>query len=197
MPHFGINQLFLSPLKVCDLLRNRCAIYPGITVRFAPELLCDLTRILQADIKANFPYLFANGFGVADTLYDEACFGNWIVILQSDDFNICFIQDRSELSLSISPPWAPAKINSYQDYWDLWFYIVIIEDNFEFPQPKERQEIDVQYTILSQNLSKYYERICDLVSRANYKKTKEQLNIAKEESLRNIFALINSLSKKA
>lgn len=34
MPHFGINQLFLSPLKVCDLLRNRCAIYPGITVRF-------------------------------------------------------------------------------------------------------------------------------------------------------------------
>jgi len=29
------------------LLRNRCAIYPGITVRFAPELLCDLTRILH------------------------------------------------------------------------------------------------------------------------------------------------------
>ncbi len=47
MPHFWINQLFLPPLKVCDLLRNRCAIYPGIAVRFAPELLCDLTRILQ------------------------------------------------------------------------------------------------------------------------------------------------------
>ena len=52
MPHFWINQLFLSPLKVCDLLRNRCAIYPGITVRFAPELLCDLTRILQFFKKA-------------------------------------------------------------------------------------------------------------------------------------------------
>ena len=47
MPHFGINQLFLSPLIVCDLLRNRCAICSGITVRFAPELLCDLTRILH------------------------------------------------------------------------------------------------------------------------------------------------------
>jgi len=47
MPHFGINQSFLSPLIVCDLLRNRCAIYSGITVRFAPDLLCDLTRILQ------------------------------------------------------------------------------------------------------------------------------------------------------
>jgi len=46
-PHFGINQLFFFPLIVCDLLRNRCAIYSGITVRFAPELLCDLTRILQ------------------------------------------------------------------------------------------------------------------------------------------------------
>ena len=36
MPHFGINQLLLSPLK--------CAICSGITVRFAPDLLCDLKR---------------------------------------------------------------------------------------------------------------------------------------------------------
>jgi hypothetical protein len=155
-----------------------------------------INRVL-ADIKTNFPNLFANGFSVADTLYDEACFGNWIVILKSDDLNIRFIQDRSELSLSISPPWAPTNVNAYQDYWDLWFYIAIIEVNFKFPQPKERQEIDVQYSMLSQNLSKYYERICDLVSRANYEKTKEQLNIAREESLRSFLALINSLSKKA
>ena len=68
MPHFGINQLFLSPLKVCDLLRNCCAIYPGITVRFAPELLCDLPRILH-DISFE-EYQKASSIFFKQTIYE-------------------------------------------------------------------------------------------------------------------------------
>jgi len=42
----GLTSVF-SPPRVCDLLRNQCAECPGITVRFTPELVCGMERILH------------------------------------------------------------------------------------------------------------------------------------------------------
>ena len=43
----GLTSVFSPPSLLCDLLWNHCANSTGFTVRFAPESLCDLLRILQ------------------------------------------------------------------------------------------------------------------------------------------------------
>jgi hypothetical protein len=36
-----------APESLCDMLRNHCAHYHGITVRYTPESLCGMERILH------------------------------------------------------------------------------------------------------------------------------------------------------
>lgn len=57
-------------------------------------------------IRKYFGYLFDEyGFNVVAETHFES-FGNWVVVLQSDDCRIRIIQDREEISVALGPLWS-------------------------------------------------------------------------------------------
>lgn len=60
-------------------------------------------------IRNHFEFLFDGGFEIAYKMFDEKVMGNWVVVLQSKECIIRFIQDRSEIRMEIGPPWASTE----------------------------------------------------------------------------------------
>jgi hypothetical protein len=141
-----------------------------------------IERVLS-DLKKYFPYLFDGQFQVVTTKYDKEAFGNWIVVLHSNKCGIRFYQDRRQVFVMMAPHWASVNLAETNHYFDIEFYIALLENNENIETESDLQHIELQYEKMSKELLLYYEQIVRLVNQPDFANIEKELHQLREKVL--------------
>jgi len=124
------------------------------------------------EIKENLGFLFEEGFVIISSMYDEQCFGNWIVVLQAERCLSKLINDRNQISVLFAPAHDTGTDINLTEFADLEFFIAHIEGRDFLPRISDIQKMDVQYQLLSEKLHQYLDQVVEIVNSKNYSEIK-------------------------
>jgi hypothetical protein len=131
-------------------------------------------------IRKYFDYLFdANGFEVISETYFQS-FGNWVVVLQSDDCRIRFLQDRGEVSIAVGPVWSPPSWNA-GPWFDLSIVIAFLTPKKEILE-RRLGNTDQQIEYLADTFRTYCDQICELFREDTFRQERDKLELLRDQS---------------
>lgn len=131
-------------------------------------------------IRKYFDYLFdANGFEVISESYFQS-FGNWVVVLQSDDCRIRFLQDREEVSIAVGPVWSPPGWNA-GPWFDLSIVIAFLTREKEILE-RRLGNTDQQIEYLADTFRSYLDQICELFREDTFRQQRDKLELLRDQS---------------
>lgn len=141
-----------------------------------------IERVLS-DLKKYFAYLFDGRFQIVATKYDKEAFGNWIVVLHSEECGIRIHQDRGQIFILVAPHWASTSLAEVDHYFDLRLLAAFLEKNESIEFEADLQHIELQYKEMSRKLLLYYEQFVQLVNRTNFPEIEKELHQLRERIL--------------
>ncbi len=134
---------------------------------------------VMEQIKKYFGYLFDEyGFDVIAETYFES-FGNWVVVLQSDDCRVRIIQDRGEVSVAVGPLWSPPG-------WQAgpWFDLAVItafltqgKGTLEYRPGRTDQQLER----LANLLRSHCDQICELFQDKVFQQKRVELELLRDQ----------------
>lgn len=141
----------------------------------------------MAQIQNHFDFLFRDGFRIAK-IFDKLHFGNWIVVLRSENCIIRIIQDREQLSVEVGPPWASIDIKDSKHFTDLNLLVDFIE-NKEIIILSSRQSklVDDQFEDLKTTLHSYYSQILSILNDDSYLQKEEEISLYHQKRIKKQF----------
>lgn len=147
--------------------------------------------MIVEQISKHFRYLFNDyGFNVISETHFES-FGNWVVVLASDDFRIRLFEDRGEVTISVGPLWSPPGWQA-GPWYDLTFTIEFLtqgKDLFEYEGGKTEQQLER----LAGVLRAYCDQIHELFQEEVFRQKQEELELLVEQRLDQFW---NQLTRK-
>jgi hypothetical protein len=131
-------------------------------------------------IQKHFGFLFEHDFRVIDKLYDNANFGNWIVLLRSEKLFIRFVQDRGDLSISIGPHLSYHQLRDTDNLIDVDILIDYIK----------KKDFDISPRGISKSMMEQLQRLSSLLL-VEYDEViaffDNERFMAEKETIRNLF----------
>lgn len=124
-------------------------------------------------IKKYFRYLFdESGFTVVSETYFDS-FGNWVVVLASDDCRLRFFQDRGEVSIAVSPLWSPPgwQAGPWFDLPIVTAYLTQGQYTWEYAPGSTEQQLER----LAGILRPYCDQICAMFRKEVFPEKEEEL----------------------
>lgn len=111
-------------------------------------------------IQQKFTYLFQECKFSIDFEKSFDSFGNWVVVLVSEDCRLRFFQDRGEITVSIGPLWNPPS-------WEAgpWFDLFLVLEYLTKRTDERRYQFDSMYQqleYLSSVLHPHCSQACEL-----------------------------------
>ena len=135
--------------------------------------------MIMGPIKKHFHYLFEDyDFTVFSETYFES-FGNWVVVLLSDDFRIRLFEDRGDVTLAVGPLWSPPgwQGGPWHDLTRITAFLTQGKDIWEY----KRGTTDEQLQRLAGILRPYCDQIRELLQEEVYQQNKEKLRRVGEQ----------------
>jgi hypothetical protein len=128
-------------------------------------------------IKKYLGFLFDQGFEIVYKLFDEQVMGNWIVVLQSKECIIRFIQDRGEIRIEIGPPWASTELSPKEHFVYLQTLLGYINNDQSVTRPSfDDLEPDDQLQKLNTLLVSYLDELILFLNRADFAEQETKIN---------------------
>lgn len=138
-------------------------------------------------IEENFQFLFRDGFQIIEK-HDDLDFGNWIVVLGSEQGLIRFIQDRGEYSIRIAPPWAHLSINQSQHYIDLLLLVNFLNKTETISLPNRKSlNIANQFESLKSCFQAHYSQIILTITSENFLAIEDEIKIFQRQRIKKTF----------
>ncbi|MGA7193324.1 MAG: hypothetical protein WBW94_06800 [Anaerolineales bacterium] len=115
-------------------------------------------------IEVHFNFLFEHGFRIVHTFYDAEHFGNWVVVLSSQEFSFSFIQDRSYISMGIGSIRKRFEFKKLS-WLSLEALIYFLTDEKEYIRPYngDHRDYSKQLQELAEITRKYYDQITNFM----------------------------------
>lgn len=120
-------------------------------------------------------FLRANGFQKKREFYDPKNFGNELLVFESNELRIRFIQEQGDIFADVGP--------AFEDNWYFLDYVLELAEGKENPPRDSPASLDDLASRIQENFSK----VKELFSELNYSKTREQLEILSRRKTKEMF----------
>lgn len=140
-------------------------------------------------IKEHFSSFLNGDFHLIKSSVDQKGFGNWVVVFQSKQCLIKFIQDRGSLSAVIGPPWASEEPFDLEHFLDLQLLIDFINktQSIVFPSKYVTYDVDKNLYDLSVKLKEHYHDLVLILSHEDFLETEKEVKDLNLQRLRSIY----------
>ena len=128
-------------------------------------------------IRKHFSGFLDGGFRLVDSAVDKKAFGNWIVVLKSDQCIIKFIQDRGSISAVIGQPSASAQPFNLEHFLDIRSLIDFSQGNEYFVTSSrfDGYDEDKNLSDLHRLLGDHFGELVQLLAREDFAKLEEDV----------------------
>ncbi|MCE9645357.1 MAG: hypothetical protein K8S20_05100 [Chloroflexi bacterium] len=140
-------------------------------------------------IRKHFSEFLGDGFRLEDSAVDKKAFGNWVVVLRSEQCIIKFIQDRGSISAVIGPPWASAHPFNLEHFLDLRLLIDFSQGNESFVTPSrfDGYDADKNLSDLRRLLGDHFSELVKLLACEDFAKLEEEVRDLNLQRLRKMY----------
>lgn len=138
-----------------------------------------MRSMVMEQIKKYFGYLFDDyGFDViSETCFES--FGNWVVVLRSNDCRLRIVQDRGEVSIAAGPLWSPLGWQA-GPWFDLRVITAFLTQGKVMPEYIPGKT-DQQLERLSNLLRSYCDQICELFQERVFQQKRAELELYRDQ----------------
>jgi len=140
-------------------------------------------------IEEYFSSFLTSGFYLTKSKTDRKGFGNWVVVLQSKQCLIKFIQDRGSVSALIGPAWASKDPFELEHFFELYLLIDFNNKNqsIVFPPKYDEYDIDKKLRGLSIILKENFHDLVLILNSEDILKVEKEVKDFNLQRLRRIY----------